>query len=228
MKIESIEQESHDDNVSVNNSVEMYENFLKEQILALINDLCKIDGNLNNKKEEIKNMTYEQLQSELNNCLVPHSKNINSIIKGTGKTKSKELNFLKSLTLFGIQFKSFNHENKNTKKTIVKYFHNILMILDLQNGELPNIPGIKDLPENFQKLMGNEEIMKLAEDVSKDIEQENINPMDIMTGLMSGNLLQNSKISGLIENIAGKLDNKIKNGEIDLSQLGLNLQNLKF
>lgn len=202
--------------------------FLKEQILALVNDLCKIDGELENKKEEIKNMSDKQLLDELNSSLVPYSKNISNIVDGCGKTKSKDLNFLKSIVLFGIEFKSFHHENKNTKKTIVKYFNNILMIYNIQTGELPDIPGIKDLPENFQKLMGNEEIMKLAEDVSKDIEQENINPMDIMSGLISGNLLQNTKISGLIESIAGKLDNKIKNGEIDLSQLGLNLQNLKL
>lgn len=208
-------------------NIEETGDFLKEQILALVNDLCKIDEKLEKKKEEIKNMTYNQLEEELSN-LLPHSKIISSIVEGSGKTKSKDLNFLKTITLFGIEFKSFHHENKNTKKTIVKYFNNILMIYNLQNGDLPNIPGIKDLPENFQKLMGNEEIIKLAEDVSKDIEQENINPMDIMNGLMAGNLLQNTKIAGLIENIAGKLDNKIKNGEIDLSQLGLNLQNLKF
>lgn len=218
------------------------ESLVKEQLGILLSELEKLHPNkelLQTAKSKMTEMTQSELFTYLKDNLLIHHSSISKVAMNTNsKVKSKDLNFLKSITLFGVDFKDFHHENKNTKKTIVRYFTNVVTILSFSGPE-----GGEINPENFlkgaglnpqdflkgsglnmdsiQKIANNKEIMKLAEDFSKDIERENINPMDLMNGLMSGNFMKNEKISGLINSISSKLEGKIKNGELDIDSLGL-------
>lgn len=225
------------------------ESFVKEQLKILFNELEKIyivEVNRDSCKkaiEQVEKLNFEELIEYLKTNLFKFEKDINEVIFTNGKLKSKSLNFLKGLILFGVDFKSFHHENKNTKKTIVKYLYNIFLIVkmcslgqgqddfsleNLAELKLPNLENLGINSKSIENLIKNKDLMKLAEDVSKDIEKENINPMEIMNGIMSGNLLQNKKLNGLLGNISKKLENKIKNGEINLTELESELKNFKM
>ena len=90
--------------------------------------------------------------------------------------------------------------------------------LDLGNlVNLLNQNGTNDLGNMFQSLMGNKEIMNLASDLSKDIQNQNLDPMTLLSSLMSGK--PNDVIQNLVTNITGKIEEKINNGDIDKNLL---------
>ena len=70
--------------------------------------------------------------------------------------------------------------------------------------------------------MENKSIMNLAEKVSKDLKNQNINPMELMSGLMTGkNIMQNKKFANLVTNLSKEIETKIETGELDLKELGI-------
>jgi hypothetical protein len=84
-----------------------------------------------------------------------------------------------------------------------------------------NMGNIGDI---FQSLMSNNEIMNIATDLSKDIQSQNIDPMMILSSLMSGK--PNTKIQNLVNNITNKLEQKINNGEINKGLLEEQAKNI--
>ena len=68
--------------------------------------------------------------------------------------------------------------------------------------------------------------MNLAEKVSNDLKHQNINPMELMNGLMSGkNIMQNKKFANIVTSLSKEIETKIDSGELDLKELGIS--NLK-
>ena len=76
----------------------------------------------------------------------------------------------------------------------------------------------------LQSLMGNKEIMNLASDLSKDIQSQNLDPMALLSSMMSGK--SNGAIENLVSNITGKIEEKINNGDIDKNLLQSQAQNI--
>ena len=76
----------------------------------------------------------------------------------------------------------------------------------------------------LQSLMGNKEIMNLASDLSKDIQNQNLDPMTLLSSMMSGK--PNSAIDNLVSNITGKIEKKINNGDIDKDLLQTQAQSI--
>lgn len=232
--------------------------------------------------------------------LKDHEEKIYNIMYSKKKIKSLEFNFLNDIKLFDklLDFSVFKDENKNTKKTIVKYIYTIYtscfilnfgMVSNEDNGGIikeddllsfvsnltnklkiqeesqvekvttighhrdhsrditsnsknknknKNIPrsdndfdlnmvgsqllsgGLGDLNglgNIFQSLMSNNEIMNIAADLSKDIKEENIDPMTLLSSIMSGK--PNDKLNKLVSNITNKIETKINNGEINKDEL---------
>lgn len=102
-------------------------------------------------------------------------------------------------------------------------------------GNLPDIPDISSMLNNmqglpdlssmlpgmdntFMSLMQNKDIMNIARELSTEMKSQEIDPMSIMTSLMSGNL-NDGKIGNLINSITTKLTQKIDNGDIDKDSL---------
>jgi hypothetical protein len=77
--------------------------------------------------------------------------------------------------------------------------------------------GMAGMGNLLDSLMSNGDIMSLATDLSKDIERENIDPMMLLSSLMSGR--PDSRVQSLVSNITNKIETKINNGEIDKTQL---------
>jgi hypothetical protein len=82
-------------------------------------------------------------------------------------------------------------------------------------GNLGNLGGIENL---MSSLMNNTDIMNIANEISNEMKTSTLNPMDLMSGLMSGNL-ENSEFSNLMTKIKNSVDSKINNGEINKEQL---------
>lgn len=89
---------------------------------------------------------------------------------------------------------------------------------------VPSGPDVSNLGNLFESLMGNREIMTIAEDLSKDIQNENLDPMSLLSSLMSGK--PDSTIQRLVTNISGKIEAKIQNGEIDKDLLERQTQSI--
>ena len=195
------------------------------------------------------------------------------------KVKTKELEFLSNVQLFGIRFSIFNEEKKNTKRTLINYLHEFYIVSNFlkcsSNGDstenlfneihnmvkdlnapnvistkttnnrkkkqsepnsildginmadLSNTTGIDFSP--FDNLMKNNDIMSIANELSSEMSSLDIDPMSMMTSLMSGNLKDN-KLGSLLSSISGKITQKINSGAIDKNaleqQAGLFMQNI--
>jgi hypothetical protein len=84
-----------------------------------------------------------------------------------------------------------------------------------------NVPLPASSGPNFgnlmESLMQNNDIMNLATDLTRDIQTQNLDPMMLLSSIMSGK--PNETIQNLVSNITNKIESKINNGEIDKSML---------
>jgi hypothetical protein len=257
-----------------------------------IEDVRKYIKLLTENKEHLQKFIKDSLDS-----LKDNEEKIYNIISSKKKIKSSEFDFLDNIILFDnlLNFSVFKDENKNTKKTIVRYIYTIYtscfilnfgVVSNTKNGGVIkeddllsfvsnltnklkikeeesqlekvstvenrigsiktnsiNIPrsdldftkvgsqllsgGLGDLNglgNIFQSLMSNNEIMNIATDLSKDIKEENIDPMTLLSSIMSGK--PNDKLNKLVSNITNKIETKISNGEIDKDALEQQAQSI--
>ena len=77
----------------------------------------------------------------------------------------------------------------------------------------------------MESILGNKEIFNIATDISKKLNDKQINPMMMLSSLMSGNI-ENSPLQGLVEEIQQTVENKINSGEIDKTQLTSQANNI--
>jgi hypothetical protein len=271
-----------------------------QKINLYIKDIKKSEDNLNN----FLDISYDRLKEfEVDMSCVLFSKQ---------KIKTQRLNFMNEMRLyplgeeFLLNLDVFNSENKNTKKSLLKYVYNIYMtcsflrrdskdpseslnefVLNIErevqeararedalnapkiedenenedehkNKELiprynnnshkykntmPNtmpvdlvsnlqsllssgfsggLPGGGSLPGGMDKMMSslfnNNEIMGLATDIAEQMKTQQINPMSVLTEMMSGNmnnLSENSQFGKLMGDIQQKVESKINSGQIN-------------
>lgn len=82
-----------------------------------------------------------------------------------------------------------------------------------------------DMKNIMESILGNKEILNIATDISQKMQSQNLNPMEMLTSLMSGNI-ENSPLQGLVEEIQQKVDTKINNGEINKEKLENQAKNI--
>jgi hypothetical protein len=85
---------------------------------------------------------------------------------------------------------------------------------------MPN--GINDI---MSSILGNQNILNIASDISKQMHTQNINPMEMLSGLMSGNI-ENSPLQSLVGEIQQKVELKISSGEINKDELETQAQSI--
>lgn len=97
-----------------------------------------------------------------------------------------------------------------------------------QSNRLPQAPSQTAPVQNFgnlmESLMQNNEIMNLATDLSRDIQSQNLDPMMLLSSIMSGK--PNETVQNLVSNITNKIESKINNGEIDKGMLEQQAQSI--
>jgi hypothetical protein len=96
------------------------------------------------------------------------------------------------------------------------------------NNSINPINSSNPINQNFgnllESLMQNGDIMNLATELSKDIQSENLDPMTLLSSMMSGK--PDNKIQKLVENITSKIETKINSGEIDQNVLEQQAQSI--
>jgi hypothetical protein len=92
------------------------------------------------------------------------------------------------------------------------------------NSSNPTNPTNQNFGNLLQSLMQNGDIMNLATELSKDIQSENLDPMTLLSSMMSGK--PDNKIQKLVENITSKIETKINSGEIDQNVLEQQAQSI--
>lgn len=208
----------------------------KKVIKKLYTCLSKIRSDKTFQREQMKKYieTMERHKDILAKIVVPNT-----------KTKNQDFDFMKDIVLFDniLELKLFATENKNTKKTIVQYLYNMYMsclFIGLENmspdnemtafletiqARLPKQTETitrqkrKDTDSNelFNSLLTNPDIMNIAQDISKDLQNQQLDPMTIMSSLLTGK--PNKKLDSIVSKITNTLEQKISTGEISKEAL---------
>jgi len=85
--------------------------------------------------------------------------------------------------------------------------------------------GMGGLGSIMSSILGNQEILNIASDISHQMSTQQLDPMSMLTSLMSGNI-EHSPLNGLVSQIQQKVEMKIESGEIDKSELENQAQNI--
>mgnify|MGYP007112323325 FL=1 len=74
-----------------------------------------------------------------------------------------------------------------------------------QSSQSNNLPPVgQNFGNLMESLMQNNEIMNLATDLSRDIESQKLDPMMLLSSLMSGK--PNDTVQNLVSNITNKIE----------------------
>ena len=92
----------------------------------------------------------------------------------------------------------------------------------VDNLQIPNLDN--NFGNVFKSLMENKEIVNIASDLTRDIQNENIDPISLLTSFMSGK--KDEKLESIVNNISTKLQEKINTGKIDKSILEKEAENI--
>lgn len=76
----------------------------------------------------------------------------------------------------------------------------------------------------FSSILDNPDIMSMATDLSRDLQREQVDPMSLISGLMSGR--PNAQLNRLVGNITTKIEQKISSGEISKDALEAQAQSI--
>ena len=82
--------------------------------------------------------------------------------------------------------------------------------------------GNESVDNLMANMLGNEHLLELANDISNTLNNENINPLSLLTSMMSGK--PDKKVQSLISNITGKLESKLTTGELNKDELQKNAE----
>lgn len=88
-----------------------------------------------------------------------------------------------------------------------------------------NAPELGDFGNIMDSILGNTDILNIANDISSKMQSQNLNPMSMLSSLMSGNI-ENTPLQGLVEEIQQKVESKINSGEIDKEKLEEQAKNI--
>jgi hypothetical protein len=188
------------------------ENEIEDVEYVTENTSKKIDMNdiLNSftKDMNIKNIDFNNLQN-----ITLDQLNLNNL-----DVLSKDIPAGLNNTLNGINdleqcLKMFEENAKNNKNSEKSY-----------GGSLPNMNNFGGFSDVFKSLMENKEIMNIASDLTNEIQTENLDPISLLSSLMSGK--KDDKILGIVNNITTKLEEKINTGQIDKNVLEREAENI--
>ena len=102
--------------------------------------------------------------------------------------------------------------------------------------ELGQLPGLESMMSGMgggmggfggimSSILGNKEILNIASDISNQMSNQQLDPMAMLTSLMSGNI-ENSPLSSLVTQIQQKVEMKIESGDINRNELENQAQNI--
>ena len=75
----------------------------------------------------------------------------------------------------------------------------------------------KNPSDIFGSLLSNQQLMSMADDISKTIQHENIDPMSLIGSIMSGK--PNKKLNKLLNKVSKNIESKLESGELNKDEL---------
>ncbi len=135
--------------------------------------------------------------------------------KNTKKTIVNYLHTLHSIAyLLSIVYKgdSFESLTEEVAKIIAKQHHNDVVEIDMSNSN--SQPKTDDI---FSILMNNPDVTNMATELSKELEEQQIDPMTLMASLLNGQ--PNAQLNGIVGSLTTKIEEKISSGQIDKQAL---------
>lgn len=224
------------------------ENFIITSIHSFINTVeisfdYINDEYIKNFNKHVNNIEQKQLFKEIFDNLHVYHHQIIDITNYKGKLKKIDFTFMDSIILFKLKFNVFTNENKATKKNLISHLYNFYYPIFLQEMGDPIVreafeksviktpqiqlktPQIQLIPQIQRKnvdplesLLGNKEIMKMANDIQEQISRENIDPMSMLTSLMSGGD-GGDAFKSIVSNVTKNVDSKLNSGELNKDDL---------
>lgn len=204
--------------------VEILRNFINELDVSF-----EYIENIKELKEYVKRMEEDssfsdRQKEEYCKTIEKYDEKIYNIIYKKAKTADFEI--MNDMKLFEgkLEMKIFKDENKNTKKNLIKHINSLYMVTRM--GEMETMvkenggKGIeypKEMEGVMKDIIGNKEIMNIAQTLTKEFEKEKIDPMSLLTSLMTGK--GDNRINKLVDKITKQLDDKFKNGELNETEI---------
>jgi hypothetical protein len=221
------------------------ENFIKTSLQTFINTIEVSFDYI--PKKSIKNFNKQlkrdnkSLFADIYNVLHLYHDNIIKITTVKNKLKTIDFDFINSIALLSLNLNLFANENKATKKNLVNYIYNFyypiylqisgnvdhdfvkenqLVVIEQPKQQVTLIETNTNTPQQdvLQSLLGNTDLMNIANDIKEQISSQNIDPMTILTSLMAGSdggeALQN-----LVNSVSKSVDEKMASGQLDQSAL---------
>lgn len=177
--------------------------------------------------------------------MAPYMNDMQEIVLAR-KLKNSFFAFMEQITLFNgiLNCGVFASENKNTKRTLVEYFNTMFISCAVIKCPEDTEGFLKTILQNevvlgkeeqqpkkqhsrrsaqpqlggvFDSLLSNPQLRAMVEDISKDIELEDMDPMTMLSSLMSGK--PDAKLTRIVDSVKDKLDTKISSGELDTDAL---------
>ena len=141
----------------------------------------------------------------------PYVTQLKSIVLEKKLTK-KKLAFLNEISFLGtspedavFHFKEYETESKNTRCKIAEHLLKIHGSIEKQK----KVGGIDNLVTD---LMGNPDIMSIANDISKQIEDEHIDPQELLSGILTGKI--DPRLANLMDTVKNKVSSKLSPKQI--------------
>lgn len=116
------------------------------------------------------------------------------------------------------QTKSGSSSSKHRRKNAISIGHSNVHPDPSILASLSGMGGMGGMGDIMESILGNKEILNIATDISHKMQSQQINPMSMLSSLMTGNI-ENTPLQGLVEEIQQKVEDKINTGEIDKSKL---------
>lgn len=98
-------------------------------------------------------------------------------------------------------------------------------IKKLQSKLRKNKGTMNQMNNLVSDLMNNKEIMSIATDISKEFQNKKIDPTQMLSSIMSGNI-NSPEFKNIFDTVSNKLEEKINDGSIDKDQLESQANNL--
>lgn len=133
--------------------------------------------------------------------------------------------------LYSLYFSCFLHElsnfeSMNLEDHLQKFMSNLQNTEELdQSHQQPessterkkNTVQSNGLESVMESMFSSPDLFNIASELTEDLKTQNVNPMSLIQGLMSGNM--DGRVGDMIQNMTQKLESKIANGELDTKQL---------
>lgn len=132
--------------------------------------------------------------------------------------------------LYSLYFSCFLHElsnfeSLNLEEHLQKFMNNLQTDNEEQSATSTSTKSLPKSSSNsssglenvMESMFSSPDLFNIASELTEDLKSQNVNPMSLIQGLMSGNM--DGRVGDMIQNMTQKLETKIANGELDTKQL---------